>query len=125
MNVVDYSGWLEYLADGANAGFFAKAIEDTRRLVVPTLSLFEVYKRVAQQRGEALALQAVALMHQGRLVPLDERIAVEAARLSLAERIPMADSILLATARASGAVLWTQDTDFEGKQGVRFVRARK
>jgi predicted nucleic acid-binding protein len=121
MNVVDSSGWLEYFASGKNAGFFARAVEDTSRLIVPTVSLFEVFKRVLQQRGEPAALQAVALMHQGRVVNLDAPLALAAARLSAAERLPLGDSVMLATARASGATLWTQDSDFEGHEGVRFV----
>jgi len=125
MNVVDSSGWLEYFADGRNAGFFANAIEDTRRLLVPTLCVFEVYRRVVQQRNEADALSAIALMRQGRAVELDTRLALAAATLSLLERLPTADSIILATARAEGAILWTQDADFEGKAGVRFVAARR
>jgi toxin FitB len=121
VNVVDSSGWLEYLADGRNAGFFAPAIEDLPHLVVPTLSLFEVFKRLLQQRGEAAALQGVALMHQGRIVDLDATLALAAARLSVEERLPLADSVILATARSSGATLWTQDADFEGRNGVRYV----
>ena len=123
MNVVDSSGWLEYLADGGNAGFFASAIEDPAALIVPTLSLFEVFKRVLQQRGEPPALQAVALMHQGRVVDLDAPLALAAARLSAQERLPLADSVMLATARAFNATLWTQDEDFKGRDGVRFVPA--
>ena len=123
MNVVDSSGWLEYFAAGKNAAFFARAIEDTSRLIVPTLSLFEVFKRVLQQRGEPGALQAVALMHQGRVVDLDATLALAAARLSAEERLPLADSVILATARAHGATLWTQDADFEGRDGVRYVPA--
>lgn len=123
MNVVDSSGWLEYLADGPNAGFFAPAIERTADLLVPTLSVFEVFERVMQQRDESTALQAVALMHQGRLIDLTARLALNAARLSLGARLPMADSIMLATARAYGATLWTQDADFDGMQGVRYRAA--
>jgi toxin FitB len=121
VNVVDSSGWLEYFADGPNAGFFAPVIEDLPRLVVPTLSLFEVFKRLLEQRGEAAALQAVALMHQGRIVDLDATLALAAARLSTQERLPLADSVILATARLCGATLWTQDADFEGHDGVRYV----
>jgi predicted nucleic acid-binding protein len=121
MNVVDSSGWLEYFAAGRNAAFFARPIEDTSRLLVPTLSLFEVFKRVLQQRGEPAALQAVALMHQGRVVGLDATLALAAARVSATERLPLADSVMLATARAFAATLWTQDADFEGREGVRFV----
>jgi toxin FitB len=121
MNVVDSSGWLEYLADGPNAGFFAPAIQDTRRLLVPTLSLYEVFRRVASQRGEDAALQAAALMHQGSLVDLSPGIALAAARLGLARKLPMADSVILASALEHGAVLWTQDADFKGLEGVRYV----
>lgn len=123
MNIVDSSGWLEYFANGKNAGFFARAIEEPSRLIVPSLSLFEVFKRILQQRDEPSALQAVALMHQGRVVVLDATLALAAARMSHMEHLPMADSVMLATARAFGATFWTQDADFEGREGVRFVRA--
>jgi len=123
VNVVDSSGWLEYLANGRNAKFFADAIQDTPRLVVPTLSVYEVFKRVLQQRGDSAALSAVVLMQQGHVIPLDARLAVEAARLGAQERLPLADSIMLATARAHNATLWTQDADFKGRDGVRYVAA--
>jgi toxin FitB len=123
VNVVDSSGWLEYFANGKNAGFFAPAIEDTARLVVPTLSLFEVFKRMFQQQGEAAALQAIALMHQGRIVELDAALALAAAKTSIVDRLPLADSVILATARSVGATLWTQDADFRGREDVRYVAA--
>lgn len=121
MNVVDSSGWLEYFADGPNAAFFAPAIEATHDLLVPTLSLYEVFKRVLQQRGEGEALQAVALMQQGRIVELTAPLALAAAKASIEHRLPMADSIMLATAQARGAILWTQDADFERIAGVKYV----
>ena len=121
MNVVDSSGWLEYFADGPNAGVYEKAIRDVEHLVVPTLSLFEVFKRIAQQRSEGEALQAVAAMQQGALVELTVPLALDSARLSLSEKIPMADSIMLATARAHGATLWTQDADFKNVAGVKYI----
>lgn len=124
MNVVDSSAWLEYLANGPNASFFAKAIEDTQQLIVPTLSLFEVFKRVLEQRGEGDALQAVAVMRQGMVVDLDTPIALQAAKLSAEHRLPMADSIILATARSYDAMLWTQDADFKDLLGVQY-RARR
>lgn len=124
MNVVDSSGWLEYLADGPNASFFAPAIERSADLMVPTLSIFEVFKRVLGQRDESQALQSIALMHQGQVVDLTASLALDAARLSRSARLPMADSIMLATARAHGAILWTQDSDFEGLPDVRFQQAR-
>ncbi len=122
MNVVDSSGWLEYFAAGENAEFFSSAIENLDELVVPTVSIYEVFKRILQQRGEGDALQAVALMAQGTVVELDMRIALEAARLSDKEKLPMADSIMLATARLRGATLWSQDSDFERFEDVQYVR---
>jgi predicted nucleic acid-binding protein len=121
MNVVDSSGWLEYFADGPNADFFAPAIESPDLLIVPSISLYEVFKRVAQQRGEGEAIHAVAVMNQGRVVDLDAALALGAAALSLELALPMADSIILATARAHEATLWTQDSDFEGILGVEYV----
>jgi len=124
MNVVDSSGWLEYFADGPNAGFFAPAIRKLERLAVPTLSIFEVFKRILDQREEGEALQAVAVMQQGRVVELSSVLALDAARLSIELKIPMADSIMLATSRSLGAALWTQDSDFKGMEGVKYVRRR-
>lgn len=123
MNVVDSSGWLEYLADGPNADFFAPAIEDTASLVVPTISVYEVFKRVLQQQGEGSALQAAAVMMQGQVIELSEKLALDAAKVSADLKLPMADSIMLATARAYRAVLWTQDADFEGIAGVQYIKA--
>lgn len=121
MNVVDSSAWPEYLADGPNAQTFAPVIEETSSLLVPVLCLYEVFKRVMQQRGESDALQAVAAMHQGTIVELDSSLALLGARLSVEHRLPMADALILATARDADAILWTQDADFEGLEGVRFV----
>ena len=121
MNVVDSSGWLEYFADGPNADFFAAPIEASAELLVPTVSLYEVFKRVLQQRGENAALQAIALMQQGTVIELTSPLALQAARISLGERLPMADSMILATAQAHGATLWSQDSDFEHVAGVEYV----
>jgi len=121
MNVVDSSGWLEYFADGHNAEFFAPAIENTSELIVPTLSLYEVFKRVLQQRGEGDALQAVAAMMQGRVVDLDTDLALSAARLSAAFKLPMADSVMLSAAQKHGATLWTQDADLKDIPGVEYI----
>ena len=120
MNVVDSSAWLEYFADGPNASFFAEPIEDMESLVVPTLGIFEVFKRVLQQRGESAALQAAAVMQCGTVVDLGAVIALNAARASVELKLPMADSVILATARQYGAELWTQDADFRGIEGVRY-----
>ena len=124
MNVVDSSGWLAYFADDANAGFFAPAIENAVELVVPAISIYEVFKRVLQVRGENEALQIVAVMSQGTVVELDLTIALDAAKLSVALNLPMADGIILSTAYAYKATLWTQDAHFEGLAGVQYIAAR-
>ncbi|RLA77207.1 MAG: VapC toxin family PIN domain ribonuclease [Deltaproteobacteria bacterium] len=121
MNLVDSSGWLEFFADGPNAEDFALPLEDPGELIVPTVVLYEVFKAVLRQRGEEEALQAVASMMQGRIVELTAEIALEAARLSHQLKIPMADSVILATARRFGATLWTQDAHFQGLEGVRYI----
>lgn len=120
MNLVDSSAWLEYFADGPNASYFSAAIERTRELLVPAIVLYEVFKRVLQQRSEREALAAISVMQQGEIAELTGPLALRAARLSHAQKLPMADSIILATARASGAVIWTQDADFDGMEKVNF-----
>jgi predicted nucleic acid-binding protein len=121
MNVVDSSAWLEYFADGSNADIFARAVEATDELIVPTICLYEVFKSVLRQRDESAALSAIAAMRQGRVVDLTERIALLAADLSLRTKLPMADSVILATARMHDAHIWTQDADFDGLEGVTFI----
>ena len=120
MNIVDSSAWLEYFAGGKNADFFASAIENMEELIVPTISLYEVFKRVIQQRTDSEALQVIAIMRQGQVVDLDGKIALSAARLSIEHKLPMADSVMLATAREHTAIFWTQDSHFEGIADVRY-----
>jgi predicted nucleic acid-binding protein len=124
MNVVDSSAWLEYFADGPNAARFAPPIEATASLIVPTLSIFEVFKRIAQQRGDDDALRAVAIMEQATVVDLDRATALAAARLSIDHGIAMADSLMLATAQRHRALLWTQDAEFDGLPGTRYFAKR-
>ena len=124
MNVVDSSAWLEYFVDGPNADYFAKAIEDAGHLLVPSITIYEVFKKVLLERGEDAALQVVAQMKTGQLIGIEEDLAIDAARLSVAHQIPMADSLILATARAHDAWIWTQDADFKGLHKVNF-RAKK
>lgn len=121
MNIVDSSGWLEYFADGPNALFFSRPLARTSDLVVPSITLYDVFKVVLRQRGESDALQAVALMQQGSVVDLTAEISILAARASIQYRLPMADSIILATSRVHGATVWTQDSDFEEIEGVQYV----
>ena len=119
-NVVDSSGWLEYFADGPGASNFATVIEATSRLVVPTICLLEVFKVVLRQRGESDALQAVALMQQGRLVELDPSLALASAKAGLDHKLPLADSVVYATAQRVGGIVWTQDDDFDGLPNVEY-----
>lgn len=124
MNLVDTSGWLEYFANGANAGFFASAIEKVDELIVATVTVYEVFRRVVEQRGEDDALRAVAAMQQARVVELSTKIALGAGRLGVANHLGAAECQVLATAQAFGAVLWTQDPAFEGMRDVRFKARR-
>jgi predicted nucleic acid-binding protein len=119
-NAVDSSGWLEYFADTRRARLFAAAIEDTDRLIVPVITIFEVFKKMLKERGENDALQAVSAMRSGRVVDLDLPLALDAGRLSL----PLADSLIYATAQRHDALLWTQDEDFDGLPGVRYFAKR-
>jgi len=125
MNLVDSCGWLEYFANGPNADFYAPALEDPGSLLVPTICLLEVFKRVLQQRGEDAALQAATAMHQGLIAPLDARLALRAAKISSDLKLPLADSVILATARAYNSVIWTQDTHFQGLEDVRYIETSK
>ena len=119
-HVVDSSAWLEYFADGPNAEHFAAVIEKPAQLLVPSISLLEVFKRISQQRDEAVALQCVAVMQQSTVIELDAALAIRAATLGLRHRLPLADCIIYASAQAADATVWTQDADFEGLAGVRF-----
>jgi predicted nucleic acid-binding protein len=118
---VDSSGWLEYYGDGPNAGAFAVVLEQPDLLIVPVITLYEVFKLMYMQRGEQAALRSVAQMRLGRVIDLDDGLALDAARLGLVHGLAMADSLILATARRFGARLWTQDADFADLEGVRYV----
>ena len=124
MNVVDSSGWLEYFARGTNASTFAPVIKATDLLVVPTICMYEVFKRLLTQRGEEDALQAIGIMSIGILADLTREIAIEAAYISAESQIAMADSIILATTRAYNATLWTQEADYKGVEGVQYIEKR-
>jgi predicted nucleic acid-binding protein len=124
MNVVDSSAWIEYFAGGPNAKFFETPILNQADLVVPTMVLLEVYKHIRRHLGRDEALKAVAGMKQGEIQDLDERLALYAAEIGVEYGFPLADSVILATARIHEATLWTQDSDFEGMDGVRFKRKK-
>ena len=124
MNLVDSCGWLEYLADGPNATIFAPPIENTEELLVSTHCILEVFKRVLQQKGEDAALRAAALMQQGQVIDLDSGTAVTAAKIGHDTKLPLADAVIMATARIHHAVIWTQDSDLKDVEGVKFVKKR-
>jgi toxin FitB len=124
MNLVDSCGWLEYLADGPNADFFAPPVENTEKLLVPTICILEVFKRVLQQRGEDSALKAVALMQQGNVVGLDTGVAILSARIGHELKLPLADAVIVSTARMHDAVVWTQDSDLKNIEGLKYIKKR-
>jgi len=121
-NVVDSSGWLEYFANAKNASFFAPAIEKTSHLIVPSITIVEVFKHLLRQCSENEAFQAIECMTQGTVVDLDVEMALNAAKLGVVHRIPLADSIIVATGLAQDAIIWSQDADFEGLPNVRYIK---
>jgi len=121
MNIVDSSGWIEYLADNENANIFEPVIKNADQLLVPTICMYEVFKRVLQEFGEGRALEAIGLMSNGQIIELDRQIAINAARISSELKLAMADSIILATAHAHEATLWTQDADYAEFEGVKYI----
>lgn len=124
MNVVDSSGWLEYFAGGSNASFFAPVIKQTDALVVPSVCMYEVFIRLLAQRREEDALQAIGIMSLGLIADLNREIAIHAAHISSEFKLAMADSIILATARAHQATLWTQDSDLASLEEVEYIKRR-
>jgi toxin FitB len=121
MNVVDSSGWLEYFANGVHGERYAPVIQKSSELIVPVICIYEVFKQVARQHNEEEGLKAVGLMTSGKVVELSQEIALQAALLSLEHKLPMADSLILATTRHHQAILWTQDEHFKGLEGVEYV----
>jgi predicted nucleic acid-binding protein len=124
MNIVDSSGWLEYFAEGNNAEFFAPAIEDTKNLLVPVICIYEVFKRILQQADVNVAQTHIGDMKLGTIVDLDESLALSAAKISVDLRLPMADSLIIATARANNATFWTQDEHFKDLDGVKYIKKK-
>lgn len=124
MNVVDSSGWLEYFGEGNNASFFARSIQDVENLIVPTICIYEVFKRLLTLHDKEEALQAIGVMSLGQLIDVDRQLAMNAAKISLDLKLALADSIILATARANNAVLWTQDEHFKGLEGVKYIEKK-
>jgi len=122
LNLVDSSGWLEYFADGKNAEHFAPVINDTERLIVSTINLYEVYKKVISERDEDDAIQAIAMMAQAKVFEITASIAMQAAKTSYLLKLPMADCLIYITARQQNAIVWTQDADFKDLEGVQYFK---
>ncbi len=125
MNVVDSSAWLEFLSDGTNANLFIEPLSDADNLIVPAITIYEVFRSVYRQKGENYAMQTFALMQKGQLIELDASLSIAAAKISLKYEIPMADSIIYATAVKFDALLWTQDKDFETLPNVKYFTQKK
>ena len=123
MNVVDSSGWLEYFSNGPNASFFSPAIEDTDSLLVPSIALYETYKRLRSQRGAEIARAAASTMMMARIINLDSPLALASAEISLTYKLSLADSIIYTIARQFRATFWTQDSDFRDLEGVNYIEA--
>jgi predicted nucleic acid-binding protein len=121
-NLVDTSAWLEYFTNSPNSDFFAPAIEDTENLIVSIINIYEIYKKVYLDKGKSAAIEATALLMQGKVIEIDSNLAINAAQISIELKIPMADSILLATAHKYKALLWTQDKHFENlSSNIRYT----
>lgn len=120
MNVVDSSAWLSYFAGDKNSAAFATAVEALDLLLVPSITIAEVFKHVLRQRDEEAALAVIAHMKQARVISLDSQLAIDAANFGVVHKLPLADSIIFASARKFSATLWTQDSDFKGLPDVKF-----
>jgi len=125
MNVIDSSAWLSYFSGDANAKKFSRPIENIEKLIVPSITITEVFKCIFRQRDEDMALEAIAHMEQGRVVSLDSVLAIDAAQYGVEHKLPLADSIIYATAKKFDALIWTQDIDFKSLEGVRYYSKRK
>ena len=120
MNVVDSSAWLSYFADDENSSIFSQPIEKLDELLVPSITLTEVFKCILRLRGEGLAIEAIAHMEQGKVVPLDSSLAVDVAHYGMEFNLSLADSIIYATAQKYNALVWTQDAEFKSLEGVKY-----
>ena len=122
MNIVDSSGWMAYLINEESAEIFAPIIQDTANLLVSSISLYEVYKKLTTKIDERLAINGIVLMKQVNVIPVTEEIALNAAKLSIEKKIPMADSIIYTTGILNNATVWTQDCDFINLPNVKFIK---
>jgi predicted nucleic acid-binding protein len=120
LNLLDSSGWLEYLLDSPLADTFEPVLKNPGELIVPSITIYEVVKKLLFERDEDYALTVAVQMQQGRVVNLDASLAAYAAKAGRDYRLPMADSIIYAAALLYDCTLWTTDQHFEGLPGVRY-----
>lgn len=120
MNIVDSSGWLEYFSGGPNADLFSQPLEDFSQLIVPTITIYEVFKVIRRESTESKGLLSVSAMQKGKVVDLTTSIAMNASKISLQYTLPMADSIILSTAQRYNCIVWTQDQDFKDLPDVKY-----
>ena len=123
MNLVDSCGWIEYLSGSPLSDFYSEPIEKTDDLIVPVVCIMEVFKKIFLEKNENTALQVVAHMRQGKVIPLTESIGLAAVVYGIEKKLPLADSIIYATGKAAGAAIYTQDEHFRGLDNVRFISA--
>ncbi len=118
--IVDSSGWMEYAMASERGRLFAPAIQDFENLIVPSIIIHEVFKILKRQLGESAAVDTLAYMQRGRVIDLSDSIAILAAKMAVDLQLPMADSIIYATAHFYEATIWTQDADFKNLGGVKY-----
>jgi predicted nucleic acid-binding protein len=125
MNVIDSTFWLEYFADTEAGNYVAEVIENTNELIVPTITIYEVFKKLLYETNEYNALFAIAHMRQGKVIELNEELALSAAKISKDNKLPMADSIIYATNMKYNCILWTQDKHFINLKSVNYFEKQK
>ena len=121
MNIVDSSGWLEYVAGTKNGDIFGKHIENSDKLVVPVITIYEVFKKILVESNEQNALKIAAHMRLGKVIDVNLTISLEAAKFGKQHKLPMADALIYATARQYDCTIWTQDEHFKGLEAVKYL----
>jgi predicted nucleic acid-binding protein len=114
--VLDSSCWIEYFRDTARADFFAELADTPEQLIVPVITVYEVTKKFRRELDAGIAASADLVMRRGKVVAID----LPLVRLAITYDLPLADSLIYATAQLHNATLWTQDAHFDGKAGVRY-----
>jgi toxin FitB len=120
--LLDSSIWIEIFRSGPLHRACERELKSAKQVVVPTLVLFEVYKKIALRASEDQALSALALITQHQIVDLSQEVALTAADLAIHHKMGMADSIVLAHAHTAQATLVTLNNDFASVDGVRVLR---